>query len=239
MKNLKNKKIYQQRYTRLSDQAQILYDQFEREWFLKAQNAELNKDVYTNWVIVAQGYLHQMSGGFIKGTEEFFSPHKLSEMKEVLDNEVQNERIVIFCRFRKEMDKIQSFFQNDYKIRQIHGGVDVHTRMEYIDELGEDKINLLVCQIKTAGVGINMSCCDTCFYYSNTWENADRLQSEDRLVGPKTEERSSLLYVDFLTEGTIDVDLYNALQAKKKNTDLDFLSSVYNTWKEKMSGGKK
>ena len=234
MKNLKNTKIYEQRYTSLTPEAQKAYNDFELTWFLKARDQQNNKDVFTNWVIVAQNYLHQMSGGFIKGTNEYFSDHKVKEVREVLENEVQGERVIIFSRFRKEIDEICKYLQADFRLKQITGDVPVKKRMEYIDELGENKLDLLVCQIKTASVGINMSCCDTVFYYSNTWEMADRLQSEDRIVGPKTEEKSSLLYIDFLTNNTIDIDLYEALQAKKERTDLDFLQQVYDRFKLRM-----
>lgn len=233
MENLKNKKIYEQRFVKLSPEAQKTYDKFEENWYLEARNKEQNKDLMANWVIVAQNYLHQMSGGFIKGTEEYFSDHKLKEMKDVIEQDLPNERIVVFARFRKELDKIEEYFK-DIPTRQINGSVDVRTRFSYIDELGNDKIKLLLCQIKTASVGINISCASTVFYYSNTWEMVDRLQSEDRIVGPKTSKDTSLFYMDFLTSGTIDVDLYNALQAKKENTDLDFLEQVYKRFRERI-----
>lgn len=234
MANLKNTKIYEQKYVELSDDAKKAYEEFEKTWFMKARNNN-DRDVMANWVIVAQNYLHQMSGGFIKGTEEYFSDHKLKEISELLETDLKGEKIVIFSRFRKELDKIQEYFK-DLRIKQINGSIEHRQRLEYIDELGNGNLDLLLCQIKTASVGINISCSSTAIYYSNTWENVDRLQSEDRLVGPKTSEDTSLLYIDILTKGTIDEDLYEALQAKRERTDLDFLQRVYDSFKSRMAG---
>jgi len=54
---------------------------------------------------------------------------------------------------------------------------------------------------------------DTAIYYSNYYSFEMRTQSEDRIIHPL--KQTPLLYVDLVTENTIDEDVVEILQTKK------------------------
>jgi SNF2 family DNA or RNA helicase len=59
-----------------------------------------------------------------------------------------------------------------------------------------------VIQQKCGRYGLNLACADTAYYFSNSLELEDRVQSEDRLVHPTKTTPANI--VDLTTVDTVD-----------------------------------
>jgi SNF2 family DNA or RNA helicase len=210
-----SKKLYNVRETQFSPRARTLYDKFERSWFYSNQNARNGDGYFTEWSIVAQKMLHQMTGGIVKHEDiDFHSDHKLDDLDDLLKEELPNEQVVIWSAYRAEIEMIRERLN----CKVIHGGVSNDERNRLLEGFHGQKFPYLCCQLKTAGMGLDMSCADTAIYYSNSWEVEHRYQSEDRIIHPK--KKVPILYIDLVTEDTIDDDIRVALDEKPKKTGL-------------------
>src|SRR5690606_19836548 len=117
--------------------------------------------------------------------------------------------------------------------RSIYGDVPNHKRHEYINELNEGKITHLLCQEKTAQMGLDFSAADTAIYFSNSTSALTRLQTEDRIIHP--EKSSPVLLIDFITQNSIDEDVYEALMAKTAGQE-EFMKMIYENMLRRVNG---
>jgi len=229
-----NEKIYSPRYVEMDKKAYDTYAKMELDWAIGISD---ERELSAKFAIVVQNYLHQMASGFLKNADNFVSDHKLRELETIIVDELDhNDKVVIYAKHRKEIDAICDLLPG---CLSITGDVPESERANRIDRWSNPnhKDNILVCQIVTASMGINLSASDTVIYFSNSWSMQDRLQSEDRILSP---ENHTLLYIDLVTKNTIDEDIMLALENKRKGLNIDFYASVFSnfakrTWKKQVN----
>jgi SNF2 family DNA or RNA helicase len=209
-------KVYQQRYVDMSEDALAFYKDFESMW--------VNEEFDTQWAIVAFNYMQQMAGGYPK-KKEFSSNHKIEEIWDLMETDLKHEKVVIWCRFRNEIDEVVNKLKFKYLVDKIDGSVPNDLRAAIIKDFQEtNTIQILVAQIRTASMGVDFSASDTVIYYSNGLGALDRIQSEDRVIHPN--KKSPVLFIDILTNDTIDIDVYNRYMDKKNNRE-NFLQDIF------------
>lgn len=220
-----SKKVFSERYCELEPDAKSAYQDFEGQWF--------NEDFDTKWAIVAYNYMHQMAGG-LPQDKQYKSYHKVNEIYDMLKEEVPNEQVVIWCRFTGEIDLLaQRLIDRGISTGIINGQVTGENRETVRVDFQKGNYQVIVAQIKCASMGVDLSASDTVFYYSNSFSNLDRQQSEDRVIHPEKEQIIS--FTDFITADTIDVDIHMALKDKEANSEA-FLHNVYDKMKERRLG---
>ena len=218
-----SRKIYQQRYCSLEPEMSDEYREFELTW--------INKSFETQWAIVAFTRLQQMAGGF-PHDKPYQSRHKLNELISLCKDELHDEKIVIWFRYVNEIKEAYKACSEFAECEFISGEIDTYKRDSIKQRFNDPQnpLRLLFAQIKTASMGIDLSGADTVIYYSNSFSGLDRLQSEDRVIHP--EKKTQILYIDLVTEDTIDADLHNLIQMKKKNQD-EVLLKIYEAMRER------
>lgn len=172
----------------------------------------------TNWKLVVQTWLARLAGGFDLEAD-LISAHKIRELKDLLQNELQSEQVVVWFHFRAEMQAVADMLRKS-KIRfgEIHGGVNSEERKRTVQRFRDGKIRVVLGQIDCGRFALDLSSADTAIYYSNTYSAEGRFQSEDRIVHPKKDR--PLLYIDLVTKGTVDVDCVKSLGSKRINGKL-------------------
>lgn len=219
--HFKNQKIYEKRFCDFEPKYRKLYDKFEKLWMTNPEHD--NMDIQTRYALVAQNYLHQMSGGYLKHEMNFDSDHKLKTLKEVIEDELDTtQQAVIWVKYKREAETIRSYLHKH--CTTITGEVPQTERKNRNRFWSEGNCRFLIAQIQTVSEGISFKATDTAIYYSNSWENVHRLQSEDRILAPTN---PTLLYIDILTKNCVDEDLYHGLMEKKKNMNLSVLRKAY------------
>lgn len=220
-------KVYEKRFVDFEDNNyKEQYDEFELAWY--------NDMLETEWAIVSVGFLQQLAGGFPKpkeGRVTLKSEHKLDELKELcFGDDLKQESIVIWYKYVEEIDQCYKALAKEEKCYYIAGNTSDSQRLSIRDNFMAGKFRLLLCQEKTAMMGIDLSIADTAIYYSNEFGATARLQSEDRIIHP--EKKSPVLYLDLITTGTIDSDIIRALDDKVAGQDA-FLNRVIELVKER------
>lgn len=170
--------------------------------------------------------LQQFTGGFLPSdddpTPELVFRGKLQALKEMLEDYVMEEKkkIVIFCRFRAEIDLIEKQLKH-YQIPSIRidGNVAMQERDSRVQAFQEDPaIMAAVLQISTAGVGITLTAAELCVYYSTTFSYTDYAQSLSRIH--RIGQRNVCTYIHLIVQGTIDETILYALKKKQSIANL-------------------
>lgn len=224
------KKIFEKRDIVLPGALRKIYDEFEKSWMLEIDEG----DLYTQWALVANIYLHQIASGYCKALDELDFDHKVEEIVDLCKTDLQHEQVIIFSTHKKPLKATYNALSKFRQVRYIDGEVSIADREYYRQQLQNGSIDILCCQTKTVQYGLDCSAASTAIYIQNSFEREHRTQSQDRIVHP--EKKEPLLYLDLVAENTIDNDVMLALERKTKNTTLSEL--IYENFLNRTGLGK-
>jgi superfamily II DNA or RNA helicase len=102
--------------------------------------------------------LRQICSGFVRNTQEEvvhdFNKDKIEALKDFLDG--IDEPVIITCSYVPEIEDIQKTLQSkNYTFGVIHGNIKDKDKNIYIDEFSKGKLDVLIIQEDSGGVGIN------------------------------------------------------------------------------------
>jgi SNF2 family DNA or RNA helicase len=186
--------------------------------------------------------LSQITGGFLGGFEredfpvEVIDGHALSgDVQEIgrekldmlrswvteLLAERPNRKIIVWCRFRKEIERVATDLADLITTYRLYGQskTEREEAVGIFSDLRHGKPALLSAQEQAGGFGLNLIAADAVAYYSQNYSLMNRLQSEDRCHRPG--QKNNVLYLDILATGpkgqkTVDHVIYKALKAKEE-----------------------
>lgn len=217
------------RYITLSGKDKQMYDRIKRDSFAELESGG---QITAPTVLTKLLRLQQFTGGFIQpdGAEkpDYVFSGKLDALEDILDDYVidAGKKLVIFCRFRPEIDLIQKLLQKKkIEYRSIYGDIKIDDRGCIVNDFQTDPdIKVFLAQIDTAGLGITLTAADTCVYYSVNFNYAAYSQSLARIH--RIGQRNTCTYIHLVVEHTIDSTVLKAL-AKKE----DLAKTVVDDWK--------
>lgn len=209
--------LHIEHYFDLTPKAAALYrdleSRFEAEW----ESGSVN----INNVLTQILRLQQITGGHIKNDEtaalERIDNSKSELLKELLTDLPENEPVVIFCRFKADMDAVQQICEElDRETCELSG------RDNELAFWQEGRAPVLIVQIQSGGAGVDLTRACHCFYYSVGYSLSDYEQSLKRTDRPR--QTRPVRYYHLLANGTIDIKIQKALAQRKKVVDmvLDF-----------------
>ena len=225
---LGEEKIYQIHKDKLNKEERKMYDHVVKTWEIPDTCNSGGKELKHNVAVLS--YLRQICSGTVEGLDARKN-WKYKLLQELLLNELAGESVVIFCAFRKEIDVVRELCKKlKVKCGIIRGGVTSEERARIQSDFRNGKCMVAILQFQCGKYGLDLGASDTTIYYSNSYDYEDRGQSEDRtvVVGKET----PLLYIDFITEDTIDEDIKEGIQEKR--TDSRFLMARIQPRKQKM-----
>jgi len=214
------------RTCQLDSETRRIYNELERDLI-----AEVAGGVVTAANrMVLQTRLAQLSGGFARrvGDEEATyvadPPAKAKLLGEVLEDLPLREPVVVFAHFHADLDAIRKVVEDQGRVygelsgRRRDGLTDDSTMSPGIDVLG--------AQIKSGGVGIDLTRARYGIYYSLDFNLADYKQSRRRVRRPG--QRRRVTYVHLLAEDTVDQTISDALRERD-----DVIEAVLNRLQRK------
>lgn len=201
-----SKKIYERRIVPMNANQRKLYDEVVRGF----QYTHEGETTETKWVPVKYLWMQQIAGGFTPDGKNL-SHAKLHEILELLKGELKNEPVVIWFRYDCEVQFVSQALQAKGFSVGIFTGND--KTGDHLFKGG--RIQVLCAQQRCGQYGLDWSRASTAIYYSNYYDGEVRAQSEDRIVHPKKSE--PLLYLDLVSEKSIDQHVVDLLREKKLN----------------------
>ena len=127
----------------------------------------------------------------------------------------KGEKILIFSQYVKNgINRILPHIEN-YGTEMIYGEMSNSERNESIDKFKRsDETNILLCSLRSAGVGLNLTEASTVIHFDHWWNPAVMWQAEDR--AHRYGQKREVNVYSFWVKGTIEEKIYNILKKKRK-----------------------
>lgn len=165
--------------------------------------------------------LQQFTGGTViddDGRRIRVSHSKAKELAEVLEDvgciagdDVDTEPVVVFCRFRSDLDAVQDVAeQAGLRYAEVSGRR--HDGLTHDSEMNPD-CDVLGVQIQSGGTGVDLTHSHIVVWYSMGYSLSDYDQARKRLHRPGQEK--PVLSIHLLAEDTADMDVYEALNQRR------------------------
>lgn len=169
-------------------------------------------------MMVKMGILKQISArGKMEAVKEF--------VEEIMES---GEKVVLFAYLKEIINEVVNIFPHALV---INGDVDEQQRHLNVQRFQNDPArNIIICNYKSAGVGLNLTAATNVGFIEFPWTYADCDQCEDRCyrIGTKNNVHASY----FLGVDTIDQYCYDLIQSKKSlsfeiSGDSDFVETEF------------
>jgi SWI/SNF-related matrix-associated actin-dependent regulator 1 of chromatin subfamily A len=136
---------------------------------------------------------------------------KMNEVKEFVEEILDaGEKLVLFCSLHEIVDSLLALFPNAVTVT---GRDDMMQRQRSIDSFQKDpKCQLIICNIKAAGVGITLTAASRVAFVEYPWTYADCVQCEDRIH--RIGQVNACMCTYFLGGDTIDERLFEIIMEK-------------------------
>ncbi len=129
-------------------------------------------------------------------------------IQDIMDS---GEKLIVFAFLKEVVQEIKSVFPNAVT---IVGDNTSQERQDAVDRFQNDpKCNLIICNYKSAGVGLTLTASSRVAFIEFPWTFADCEQAEDR--AHRIGQKDSVNCYYFLGKNTIDEDVWNLIQTKK------------------------
>lgn len=220
---------FETRYITLTPSEKKLYNTLKKESATELANGET---ISASTVLTKLLRLQQFTGGFViaDGEEkpQQIGTGKINALEDIVDDYVidSGKKLVIFARFRAELDLIQKLLdKKKLKYGVIYGDIKLSDRGEIVKDFQEnEETKVFLAQIDTAGLGITLTAADTCVYYSVNFNYAAYSQSLARIH--RIGQRNTCTYIHLTTKGTVDELIMKALHKKE-----DLAKTIVDDWK--------
>lgn len=197
--------IYQKEYLLMGEEQQKVYSEWQTKWS-KYQPLEVLAKLKTLTLYPPE-----------LGFQERGS--KISYLVNYLkDLDKKSPSLVIFStRSETFLEPLaQALAEQKIELGLITGKTNYQTREKLINNFQKGELNILLCNIQSAGVGLNLSRAETIIFADRSYSPADNEQAEARFLPPTNEETHRVrLIVDLICKGTIDEKILRLLKRKE------------------------
>lgn len=157
--------------------------------------------------------LQQVTSGYTKtedGVEHIIGDEKKVALIDLLDGIDPHEPVVVFCLFHHELEVIKAAASEAGRpARELSGRLNQLSEWQNAPtELG----SVLAVQVRAGSLGVDMTIARKVIFMSQTWSLGDYEQALKR--SHRTGQDKPVTYWHLLVQNSIDVEVYEALQAK-------------------------
>lgn len=154
------------------------------------------------------------------GNFELIETEKDSYLIDLLEEiDAEHHKVLIWTPFKMTILKLTKLLQHQgYNVLSLTGDTD--DVKGTVDKFMSSKNhNILLATEKKAAESLNLTNCNVAVYYSNEWSYDKRANSEARIYRKGSEKHASVIYIDFVTKGTIEELVIKCLKTKKSLVD--------------------
>jgi SNF2 family DNA or RNA helicase len=128
----------------------------------------------------------------------------------------QGKKVIVLTNFTMSLDMIHEKYKKNSVT--LDGRMHKDKRQENVDRFqNDDKVKVFIGNIKAAGVGITLTAAEVVIMNDLSFVPSDHAQGEDRAY--RYGQKNSVLVYYPIFDNTIERQVYNILQKKKKDID--------------------
>lgn len=215
-------KLYDSRYFSLTNEQFEAYEQAKYEILM---NTEDLLDSYVIFQLFTA--LQQIVSGFQHcGDRTIVYPHsRLKTLAGVIESLPDNEKVVIWCKYRYSVEAIVKALSDDYgggAVSQYYGDLTGEERNKELARWRKSG-RFLVATQATGGHGLTLNEAAYSIFYENGFKYSERIQAEDRNHRLGQSRRPT--YIDIVSHSKIEDRIHKSL-AKKGNVVNDFRRTI-------------
>jgi len=177
--------------------------------------------------------LQQITGGFCSTDNGIvdLGDEKLTTCADLVsDILAQNQKVVIFCRFIRDLERIQQRLKLPSSAI-LRGSTSSAERDRILEAMRSGKIRVLLSQIQVGSLSVDFTAASVAIFYSTGFSLTDFLQARDRLH--RIGQVNKVTYYHLLARNSVDEKVYRALQRKeslaRSATNLNYALDVLST----------
>lgn len=142
---------------------------------------------------------------------------RIKLLSEIIGSEIGAEKCIIFAKYQSEIETISNLLaEMNLSYRLFTGKVNQRQRQENISDFRND-VQFLIANKICGAYGLNLQFCHNIIYYSNDFDLATRLQSEDRVH--RIGQNHEVHIYDIYAPDTIDAMIIRCLERKESLVD--------------------
>jgi len=220
-------KVYENRWVELDGKQAAAYKQMKSELRVALEG----HDILAPTILTQLLRLTQITAGLIgeRGDYLWLDPSaKLTELDNLLNDELAGEQVVVFALYQRELEKLAARYQTfayplsvgslEARPPIIYGPTPEHLRHEIIERFQRGEERILFAQSHTGGIGVNLTAARTAIYYTRGWSLEDYIQSQDRLH--RIGQQGTVTIINLVAKNTVDMVIDRALAAKQNMADI-------------------
>jgi SNF2 family DNA or RNA helicase len=171
--------------------------------------------------IAARTKMKQVTSGFIniRGEPTLLEAGenpRMDAFKEIIED--LEGSFIVWAIYEEEISQImEALAISGISSVSYYGATKKDDREKAIDDFQAGKVRAFVANAAAGGIGITLTKAETTIYYSCSYDNELRLQSEDR--NHRIGTIRSPLYIDIIAEDSIDEDTIKSLRIKSALAD--------------------
>jgi SNF2 family DNA or RNA helicase len=207
--------------------AQKIYDSLLSNFWAEVESGQVTASNALSKLL----RLQQVTSGHVKkddGEMALVSSAKANLLRDFLEDVPIKEPLVVFVRFVLDIERVREICESQGRtVGEVSG-----RKKELTDEgrFPED-VDVMVVQIQSGSLGINLSRASTAIFYSWGWSLGDILQARARIR--HAEQTRSLQFVHLVIADSIDERMRACLQDRK-----DFIEDILETGREAKYGSE-
>ena len=197
-----------QRRVPLDMKGMEVYLQFEELFYTELKEGK----VTAQNALVKLLRLQQITSGFLRtdeGKEVRIDYAKQNLLEEIFEDIDVHEPIVIFSRFRHDIQTVRFAALKAERLTSELSGTQ-----NQLEEWQSGKTEVLAANIRSGGVGVDLSRARYCIFYSLGFSLGDYEQALARLHRPG--QKRNVVYIHLIAKGTVDEKVYGALRKRKQ-----------------------
>lgn len=167
-----------------------------------------------------------------------FGNSKLYTLEKILKDILpKKSKIIIFCFFSSILEKI-SIYLSEQNINNLLLTGKTRNRWEIINSFNNTDTQILLCSLKTGGIGLNFTKANYVINYSPWWNESSENQAVDRVH--RIGQTENVWVYNLILKNSIEMEIYNLKKKKTKlinnvinNIDYyEILNKIFNNKKE-------
>jgi len=152
---------------------------------------------------------------------------KITKLIELFDNHQEEDRSIVFCQFKDEMNVIEKHINAAFpklRVSRFDGELSVDQRLQMVRDSMAGKIDVMLIQIMAGGVGLNLQAFNKVYIMSPNWNPANEIQAIARAhrTGQTRPVEVVKIVLNDSEKPTID-DRILQLQMTKRDTMVEIL----------------
>lgn len=164
--------------------------------------------------------LAQITSGFIYTKDEekpyiSFANAKAKELRQILEGELVDEQVLVFCTYRGEIAMFKEIYANE---SFITGGQNTSEQEQAISDFKSGKSRILFANIKASKYGLTFTNCNYVVYFSLSYSLDDMYQSEERIH--RIGQNHICNYIYLMAKDSTDKRVYTSIKKKQNLNDM-------------------